>query len=291
VQVKTRKNIDAARWDTMIWNHDNALFYNLSWALDTLCPEWVGVIKGDYEAAIAIPIQRKVGVKYTFNPFLFHRISSIGELSQAEVDEALWMAAKYVDIRSREQLEGAVEWNNYELDLSSTYLEIVQSYSSNAKRNLKKANKNNLEFKPENNAGLISVFFKENVSFLKLGIKANEYENFEKLMLEALDCEIGKGFSVWHQDEIVASGFVVVFNGRITFVKGTSNEQGRELGAMPYLMDRIIEQYAGSKLIFDFAGSNVKSVGQFYHSFGAKNLPIYYLKRNNLPFPLNQIKK
>lgn len=291
MKVVARKNIDTAKWDTMIWNNDNALFYSLSWTLDALCQEWVGVIKGDYESAIAIPIQRKIGVKYTFNPFLFHRISMVGDLSQSEVDEALWMAAKYVDIRSREPLEGAVEWGNYELDLSKNYLELVQSYSNGAKRNLKKATKNNLEFKPEANAGLISVFFKENVSFLKLGIKANEYENFEKLMLEAMDCEIGNGFSVWFEDEVVASGFVVNFNGRITFVKGTSNDQGRELGAMPYLMDRIIEKYSETNSIFDFAGSNVKSLGQFYQSFGASNRPIYYLKRNNLPFPLNQIKK
>ncbi|MBL4704704.1 MAG: hypothetical protein JKY54_09290 [Flavobacteriales bacterium] len=291
MKIIDRKKISSEAWDTMVWNDKEALFYNLSWVLDTLCPDWVAVMKGDYEGAIAIPVQRKMTVRYTYNPFLFHRASVIGNLSTDEVDEAVWMAAKYVDLRTRERMEGSVEWVNCVLNLSKNHLDLVQSYSSNAKRNLKKASKHNLEFMVTDSAALISFFFKENVSFGKLGIKEKEYENFEKLMIEAFDCEIGRGFAVEYNEEVVACGFWIEFNGRLTFVKGTSSEVGRDCGAMQFLFDRVISQFSSSSLTLDFAGSNVESVAQFYKSFGAIEEPIYHLKRNNLPFPLNQIKK
>lgn len=291
MRVVERKHIDTDLWDTMVWNNDNSLFYNLSWALDTLCGDWLAVIKGDYEAAIAIPVQRKMGVKYTYNPFLFHRASTVGNFTSDEVDEAVWMGAKFVDLRTREPLEGSVIWMNCELDLTRSYLDIVQGYAENARRNVKKAVKNDLEVKRTDNAALISFFFKENMSFTKLGVKEKEYENFEKLMLEAFDCGIGRGFSVEQNEEILGVGFFVEFNNRLTFVKGTSSDSGRSLGAMQYLFDRVFEQFTGGSLVLDFAGSNVESVARFYKSFGAVEKPIYYLKRNNLPFPLNQIKQ
>jgi len=291
MKVLERKDVDVLRWDTMIWNANNALFYNLSWSLDTLCTDWVAVMKDDYETALAFPIKTKAGLKYTYNPFLFHRVSTIGHWTEEEIDEAIWMVAKYVDVRIREEVEGAVSWNNCELELTNNYLETIQSYSSNAKRNIKKAVREGLVFNKMNNAALISFFFKENVSFNALGIKEKEYENFEKLMLEAFDCEVGHGFTVVKGEDVVAVGFFIELNGRLTYVKGTSNEIGRTDGAMHFLFDRVINKFSGQLKLLDFSGSDVDSVAKFYRSFGAKNKPIGYLKRNHLPFPLNHLKK
>ncbi|MDA8714647.1 hypothetical protein N9M27_02105 [Flavobacteriales bacterium] len=291
MKVLRRQDIDLERWDTMVWHSENALFYNLSWCLDTLCEDWLVILKDDYHAGIALPIRSKLGIKYTYNPFLFHRISAIGIWSKEELDEALWISSKYVDVRIREKIEGAKDWSNYELELDSNYLELIQGYNSNAKRNIKKGNAHNLNFKPMNNAALISFFFKENVSFNKLGIKEKEYENFEKLMLEAFDCEIGHGFVVEMKEETVATAFFIEFNNRLTFVKGTSSAIGRDFGAMHFLFDKIFNEYAGQSITLDFSGSNVSSVAQFYKSFGATDRPICYVKRNHLPFPLNQLKK
>ncbi len=291
MRILERKHIDIKRWDTMVWETKNSLFYNLSWCLDALCTDWVVVMKNEYEAAIPFPIKSKAGLKYTYNPFLFHRVSVVGEMSEEEVDEAIWKVAKYVDVRITHEVEGAVVWNNCELAMDKTYLEIIQGYSSNSKRNVKKAVKESLVFSSANNAALISFFFKENVSFSALGIKEKEYENFEQLMLEAFDCEIGHGFKVQKDDEILAAGFFVEFNGRLNFVKGTSNALGRDIGAMHFLFDRVIHSFAGKLKLLDFSGSNVDTVAQFYRSFGAENKPIWHIKRNHLPFPLNQIKK
>ncbi len=290
MQLIDSSDIDRELWDTMVWNDPSSLFYNLSWCLDTLCENWIGVVKGDYQSAIAFPMQRKLSVRYTFNPFLFHRASVVGALTSDELDDAVWKAAKYVDLRLREKLEGATIWNNFELPLSKSYLDLAQGYSQNTRRNLKKSVKHDLVFRRADNAALISFVFKENVSFSKLGIKEKEYENFEKLMLEAFDCEIGRGYIVEQDEEPVAVGFFIEFNNRVTFVKGTSTADGREIGAMPFLFDRVINEFHSSKLVLDFAGSNVDSVGRFYSGFGAENVPVYYLKRNSLPFPLNQLK-
>jgi len=56
------------------------------------------------------------------------------------------------------------------------------------------------------------------------------------------------------------------------------------------LYDSLLEELANQPMLFDFEGSNIKGIQQFYEKFGAINQPYFHWHFNRLPFPLNIIK-
>ena len=70
-----------------------------------------------------------------------------------------------------------------------------------------------------------------------------------------------------------------------------SNEHGKNLGGMYYLLNHFIEKNAGKNLTLDFEGSMIPGVARFYAGFGATPESYFQLKINRLPLPLRWIKR
>ena len=83
-----------------------------------------------------------------------------------------------------------------------------------------------------------------------------------------------------------------MFNGAaIVNLLNFSTAKGKEVGAMPYLIDSLIKREADKHKYIDFEGSSVEGIARFYKSFGAENMPYYQLKNNKLPWMLKWTKK
>ena len=91
--------------------------------------------------------------------------------------------------------------------------------------------------------------------------------------------------------KIVATIVCIKDQKRIYNLLPSSSDEGKELAAMHYLLNDIISEYANSKLILDFEGSDIKGVKQFYLQFGSKNQPYFRIHQNNLPIPLKWVKR
>jgi hypothetical protein len=58
--------------------------------------------------------------------------------------------------------------------------------------------------------------------------------------------------------------------------------QGKDAGAMPYLIDQFLRRVAGQTMIFDFEGSNNNELARFYQGFGAQEINYYSLQLNRM---------
>ena len=56
---------------------------------------------------------------------------------------------------------------------------------------------------------------------------------------------------------------------------------------MSLLIDTFIYENSGSRLTFDFEGSNDPALAHFYKSFGSKEVYYHMLRFNKLPWPVN----
>jgi hypothetical protein len=72
---------------------------------------------------------------------------------------------------------------------------------------------------------------------------------------------------------------------------GASNNVGRDLRAMYFLFDRLIDEYSEQSIVLDFEGSDIEGVGRFFSGFGALLVPYHRLIANRLPWPINLLKK
>ncbi len=63
------------------------------------------------------------------------------------------------------------------------------------------------------------------------------------------------------------------------------------MGASHALIDAFIKDHAGSNLLLDFEGSDIRNLAFFYSSFGATDEKYPAVRVNNLPWYCKWMKK
>ncbi len=81
------------------------------------------------------------------------------------------------------------------------------------------------------------------------------------------------------------------FKSRIIFLFSGNSKQGKDSGALFFLLDAVIKMYAKSGFVLDLEGSQNEGLNRFYTGFGALEENYRFLKVNNLPRPIKRFKK
>jgi len=260
-----------------------------SWYLDVVSEGWGGVISDNYSTVFPISSNTKLGLKQ-FNQALFTReFDIIGDkFSFEDIMPLLKKQFKRIHFRSSTQLNiDYVQRVHQFIELNESF---SVNYSTNAKRLIKKSNKNYsyqvvnciddlIELVEVNVAHKIKEFTPENISKLKA------------LMNSAFANGKGEAIAVYDKEEIVAAGFFLKDKKRITYLKGASTDEAKKNGAMFGLMNFAFSNYAENYSTFDFGGSNIESVANFYKKFGAKDKIYYEYTINTLPLWFKLLKK
>ena len=123
-------------------------------------------------------------------------------------------------------------------------------------------------------------------------IKDQDYLNLQQLILVCINKKKGEILSVYDKEGvIVASGFFLKHNDKITILASATNFKKRKHGANTFLIDRAIFKYQPHFNTFDFGGSSMRNIAKYFLSFGAKNESYMQLKYNNLPKLLKFFKR
>ena len=286
--------IDKSRWDDCIRNAVNGNLYAYSWFLDIVSPGWCALVEEDYENILPLTVSSRAGIKYIMQPYftqqlgLFSR-SFIPETKLAEFLTSIPSGYKYIDINlnTSNQLSpsgNVTEMTNLELNLKNEYDKIVSGYQSNLKRNLKKASQNKLTiFKNVRPEELISLFRANKGQDLK-HLNDNKYLLIQRIAYESIQKGLGEIWGAFDEfNQLVAGILWVNSHQKSIFLFSALSETGRNLNAMPWLLDNFISLNAGKSHILDFEGSNDDGLARFYSSFGAKKIIYQRYVRNSLP--------
>lgn len=293
-------DIDKHKWDSCIHFAINSRVYAYTWYLNQICEEWDGLVEGNYESVFPIIWNDKIpGFKQLHHPLLAQQLGlfSVHVLSDQRIAAFLEAIPNHYKrqtinfssaIRLNDHPDYQVEQRpNYKLWLDRPYEEIRAGYSSNIKRNLKKAERNELY-------GGASITPEQFVDFFKANHKGKIDVLTDKvgytilrIMYQAMHRGAGFIATVQTQEgELCAASFFLINKGRITYLLPFTTEEGRQQGAMHFLLDIVIRKNALSPNVIDFEGSSIESIARFYKSFGAENEPYPVIKKNKLPFLL-----
>lgn len=297
--------IDKEKWDFAIDLSINGYIYANSYFLDVVAEnQWDALVMDDYDIVMPLPYRVKYGIKYVYHPMFNQQLGLFYSKNCADTTirdfmEAIPSEIKFFELNFNKYLLDRVSQSfiaatnaNFELELMGDYDKIHQNYSSNLKRNLKKAT--NFGLKLVNNVrpeDLVQLFKNNKGSQLKV-YQDSDYQRFIKLAYLLL--HHGKAIIsgvINENNTIIAAALFVKSHGRTIFLFSGLSIEGKEKSAMPFLIDKEIQFGTNFKNILDFEGSNNSDLARFYASFGAKQ---YYYQRvmfNKLPFPLKQIKQ
>jgi hypothetical protein len=278
------------------------MVYARSWYLDIVCPGWEALVAADYEMVMPLTSGNKYGIKYLYQPFFTQQLGifSTKEPDQ-KLDEKFLITIptefRYVDIALNKwnhcQLTGfqACSNVNYELKLNKAYTELVNGYSSNTKRNIKKATQSKLSILNDIKTGELIQLFRNNMGKGIKNLKTGHYELLKQIMDYSLSEQNAEIYGVNSDNgELCAGAFFLKSYDSYIFLFSATNEESKEIGAMFMIIDQFIRKHAGERIILDFEGSNIKSLGRFYKSFGADQLNYQRIKKNNLPGVLKLFK-
>ncbi len=302
IRYITHNELDKSKWDNCIETASNGIVFAYSWYLDAVCDNWDALVLNEYEAVFPITKKSKFGLNYFVNPIFALQLGIFSKsiLTTSLVEQfinAIPKKLKLIDIQLN--FGNDIDNQSFEIsskkcqsiNLSSSYEEISKKYSTNLKRNLSKARKQNCEIVLSVETENVIKLFKENRGETLKEMKDEQYKRLHSLLIELKQRKLGKIYECWLENELVASACFSITNDRIIYIKGGSTPKGREVGAMHLIMDEVIHLNSNSNFIFDFGGSSIEQVARFNHSFGATDYEYLRLYRNNLPFLVKLLKK
>lgn len=285
------KDIDREKWNRRIanWSGENIFMY--TWYLDSVCTHWGGLIEGDYDTILPVSFTSRLGVKQFVQAPFTREYDIVGDRFNWE--KALqFLSKKFKTIRFRNGSAELINNKNIRrhqiLSLLPGIAVLKKNYSTNAKRILKKCHNFHLEesFEPE----ILLELFKKFVAPKIESITAKDLRFLQKLMEAAIQNKTGELLLVKENNEIVAGGFFLKDKNRITYLKGAGSETAKRSGALYFLIDQAITRYQNYST-FDFGGSDIAPVAEFYHKFGSADRVYYEYEISDLPLWFKTLKK
>ena len=299
IQHLKRHQIDIQKWDECVARSTNGLIYSNSSYLDIMCNRWDGFVIDNYKCVMALPWKQKAGIRYSYAVPFIQQLGLVGNCEEVSYQDLLSEIKKnfrYGDIffnyNHLPPLTPLIENTNFVLDMNKTYDELALVFSSDLKKNLKSASKNDLsianDVPPETAIELFQTHYQRRMSH----VPATAYKNFRRLCKELQKKEmVLTRTTVNTKGEILSIALLLKDSKRIYNLMNTTTKVGRDLKANHYLFNEIIREFSGTNLLLDFEGSDLPGVKEFYQNFGPINQPYFHYHFNLLPFPLNQLKK
>jgi hypothetical protein len=293
------KNIDSAKWNSCIEKAANSRFYANEWHLDRTAIEWDALVWGNYEYVMPLPIRKKWGIEYIYQPLFCQQLGIFPEPSISVAQQfylTLYNKFRFVETNLN-STNPPIEKNppiafsprmNHLLLLSNSYTSIAAEYNSNTKRNIAKAEKSDLQL-------IAGIRLEDYLAFKKKQASTQfsdkEFKKLKSIIAFGQYKGMGEIYGVYdNQNHLRAAVYFCRWKDRVIYLNAASDEQGKELRAMFFLLDQFIKMNAGKNVVLDFEGSMIPGVARFYEGFGALPETYFQLKFNRLPLLLKLIK-
>lgn len=284
IQRIKRKDLDVEKYSRALENAMNYRIYAEYWYLDVLTNEkWECLVYGDYEVIMPIPLQFKLGIKFVLQPTYCQQL---GVFYREEISKELFsefekklhtyrVRAYHFNEENTSQFSPkGTQKTNQILDMNRPYTKIISAFRKNRKYDLKTFEKS--ECKIFNDAKSIEeiIDFKKSTTItrfsetnlLKILEKAKSKEN-----LTIRTAEI--------DGELIAYGTFLTSQNRIIYINSGANQLGKNLGAPTVIIASIFNEYAEEKKFFDFEGSSIPSVSEFFS--GLRGEVSYFTQYSN----------
>lgn len=294
-----RKEIQEEKWDLLIAGSLAETIYPYSWYLDAVSENWSALVVDDYRFVMPVVWKKKAGMKYIYQPFYTQQL---GVFSREYVEpelirhmlKILYKKFRFAGINfnvknlvGEEKPFAVDDKSNYILTLNKDYDTHHNTFTTNAKRNIRKS----AEFSDQLERNLPVeelVRLKRENDVIKR--PKEDYGWLERVFETIRQRDAGKIYAVRSESEILAAAFFAFSKTRAIYLLSASSPKGKERRGMFRIIDTFINDHAGSGVILDFEGSNIPSVARFFGGFGAQAEIYQGVSFNRLPSTLTRLK-
>lgn len=254
---------------------------------------WDLLVFGNYEAVMPLPFIKKMGLKFIANPKLCQQIGIFSEEDIVARNDAIldyfiakFNIAYYAFNDTNSFTKPLLERRNY-LIFPNDYEKVKQKYSPKRKRKLRIDEEvmrrarfsDYVEFAEAKN--FISKYF---VGAAKVKDEKAFIDIFERLALTK-----NLAFYGFYLDDELINLIAIYIGSRSVALLGTfNNREFIKISGSSYIIDKAIEANIQSK-IFDFEGSEVPSIEEFFRGFRPELRPYKVIRNSKIDIVKNLI--
>ncbi|MFY8128415.1 MAG: hypothetical protein ACOVMM_08545 [Chitinophagaceae bacterium] len=299
VQIIQSKQINNTLWDACVLKHQSPI-YATSIYLHSMASNWAAVVVNDYEVLLPFCYKKKFGITYLYMPPFLQQLGLVGKTTPAIfalIQQKLFSFVSYGDFMVNAntntflKLQTSVK-TNFELKLNKPHENLLQTFHTDFRRLLKRAKNNHLQYLTSLDTNqAIELYYQNYASRFEQHV--NDYKIRLKALAQKLQhqhqCFVRKIVNA--ENEILSVGLYLKDDFRIYNIANTTTSKGRKLASNFLLFNEVLNEFENSQLIFDFEGSDLPGVKEFYKMFNPTNQPYYHWHINNLPWFLKMLKK
>ena len=289
----THKEINREKWNDCLESAPNSNVYVTPWYLDIIHPGWSALVfekEGRYQWIMPLLFRKKGPFFIHPKPILAQRLGIfIADGAWANVNEIYsWVSNKFSAFHyPLDHVEGAtirqvtsLHASNFVLPLASPYEQIHAGYRRDRKARLNQALQRNLRIKKSQQEGeLIRLFQKYVAPNIRGGVAPLTYQRMTRLIQHSIANETGFVLQVEDPDHhLLSSAFFIRHKNKLIYVFSATNPAGKAIQANTFLLDQVIREHAGKKLVLDFKGSDEPGIADFYRGFGGIQEPFTVIK-------------
>ncbi|MCB9032167.1 MAG: GNAT family N-acetyltransferase [Chitinophagales bacterium] len=286
IRYLSHSEIDKERWDACIAGSLNALPYAYSHYLDVVTGNcWDALVLDEYAAVFPLPVRKKWGFRAVFQPFFCQQLGLfVTDAAQYDLlPEFLRAIPKrfirvYVQLNTRNSMPAADHRVTYQIPLQRDYASIAEQYGTIVRKNMKRIGNMELTHESSPDVPTFLRFLKENLGDKLSDLGPNDMHMLQALLQMLLERK--EGFIRYALDESgqrQGAVFLVHSHGMLIYLLAAHTPAGKKKSVMTYLIDSVLQEYAEKEKLFDFEGSMIPGIANFYSNFGAREVkfPVY----------------
>ncbi len=176
-------------------------------------------------------------------------------------------------------------WGKYQIIPRITYhlnlKDEHNAYSNRHHRSLKKPDTQSFELKVNPSSDIFIRHLQKHLQSKELG-KSHSVDKV-RCLIQHVKPELMDILECWSGDEWLSGMLVLKYKGVCTYYLGTSSALGKSKQAMTWLMDQAIQRARSEGFeVFDFEGSVLPGVEEFFRGFGGTPKVYYKMRKRRI---------
>lgn len=268
------EEVDWQKYQNCLVQSEQYIFFAEKKYLDLLLHQnWEILVDNDYEAVMPIPLAKKWGFTFVVMPLQTQQLGVFSEKDTPELNESFLAFFQqnykvfYYAFNAKNEFTTLLKTRkNYKL-FAEDYENIKKKYSIHRRRNVRITDvlQDKIEFTEADSLNHSESFFTENViGFTNSSLKKRAFENMKNFLSQNLL----NVYELYFDGKLASQAYLIESEKEDFLVNFINDKKFSKYNLSSIILDQIFRKNIKKK-DFNFHGSNISEIAEFYRRFGA----------------------
>lgn len=277
--------IDWEKYQKCLENSEQYIFFAEKQYLDLIInTNWQILIYKDYEAVMPVPIVNKLGFQFVLMPMQTQQLGIFSEKDHQEINNQFYdflnqnYSVFYYAFNAKNKFSLVTETRKNFILEKDTYENVRKKYSVHRRRNVRilESFRDKIRFEEAADVESTRDFFNENI----IGI--TDKKGIEKAFNNMKILKQGKLLKIYnllYDNTLASQAYLLETHTEQFLIIFINNKKYLKYNSTSIILDQIFQNNIEKKQ-FNFHGSNLPEIAEFYRRFGAKEERYTFIKHN-----------